>query len=156
MFTLFDLFELLGFVLGAIGGIAAGYSWLGWVGGILGAFAGAAVGFLCGRIPLLVSWRFARWHLARQSATQLRAALHGGNWPAYHLFLTELARRGEAIGDEAGVFVPMLADDDLVKRYHGWSVVRAFYPDLAARIPGYDPRSPAERCRLLLRKGGLG
>jgi hypothetical protein len=56
MFTIFDLFEWLGVVAGLALGAAFGAHHLGWPGGVLGAFLGAAGGSVCGRMPFAIAW----------------------------------------------------------------------------------------------------
>jgi hypothetical protein len=155
MFTLFDLFELLGAVLGCASGIFIGAAHHGWLGGLLGAPLGVIAGTLCGRLPFLAALLFARWHLRRQSPAELRQRLRGDVWPAYHLFLTELRRRGEDVTQELPLMLPLLTAEDPVKRIHGWAILRGMYPREAERIPDYNPGDPVEMCRAKMEKGGL-
>jgi hypothetical protein len=69
----------------------------------------------------------------------------------YHLALGELHRRGEDIRCELGRVLALLTADLDQKRLHGWVILTRLYPDLAARIPDYDPGEATETCRAKVR-----
>ena len=155
MFTLFDLYELLGLALGLMLGLTIGWRCGGWVGCLAGVPVGLVVGGVCGRVPYVVARAVVFRSLRRKSAGQLRQMLRGPLWPAYHLFLAELLRRGEDIKPELDVVLPLLVSQDAVQRIHGWSILRRMYPDLAARVPDYKPSESAEACRARAEQAGL-
>lgn len=143
MFTLFDLFELIGMLGGLALGIAFGASRYGVIGGVLGGIVGFFAGWWCGRIPYLLG----RLTAAIKPIQYWRDCLERREWAAYKIAIVELSRRGEDINRYRQVFVESLISENPLEREIGCTVLRAFYPDTASRIPDYDPSEPVDTCR---------
>ncbi len=72
---------------------------------------------------------------------------HAGGHLTYHLVLSELQKRGEDPRSELPVVLTLLSSGRAEQRYHGWMNLRRFFPDLAAKIPDYNPVRTLEECR---------
>ncbi|HUT61272.1 MAG TPA: hypothetical protein VNA25_25770 [Phycisphaerae bacterium] len=152
MFTLFDLFQLLGLIIGAATGAIYGAHWYGWIGCLVGVPLGLALGFVCGRIPFVAALFWLRSDLTSMSTEHIRSKFQGGPYPAYHLFLRELLRRGESIHEEIPVVLSLLGSASKDQRHHGWYILRSFFSELAAAIPDYDPGASTEICQANVQK----
>jgi hypothetical protein len=155
MLTAFDLLEFAGIAAGGVLGLALGAEQYGWLGGFGGAVVGAGLGYVCGRIPFAFAWAYCRSGLRSKRSDELREALRGPAWPAYHLYFQELVRRGEDVSQELPVVMKLLTSDFDQQRIHGWSIARRFFPDLAARMPKFDPSAPTETCRAMVEAAKL-
>ena len=85
--------------------------------------------------------------LAGKSTEDLRAGLQQPQWTFYRNALRELRRRGESIQEEVVPVLSLLVADSYAQRYCGQLILREMYPELAARIAGYDPKDTPEVCR---------
>ena len=117
MFTIFHLIEFGGGLLVMLIGGLTGTYLLGWPGGLLGGVLGAVLGFFLGRVPGVVATRALFRDLRRKPIEELRALFQRGVWPAYHLVLGELVRRGEDVAGEFVFVHALLVAEDPVKRY---------------------------------------
>ncbi|MDR3159252.1 MAG: hypothetical protein LBU11_09670 [Zoogloeaceae bacterium] len=104
MFTIFDFFELVALVVGAILGMRYGISWFGIVGGIVGFFAGALAALAIGRLPLVIALLFMRRSLTKTSNETLRERLQTQYYIS-HILLAHLMERGEDVTTEIPLFL---------------------------------------------------
>lgn len=144
MFTVFDLLEVMGAIVGLCLGIAFGASRYGIVGALLGGTVGSFFGWCFGRIPYWALW-FA---LSRHSVQFWRNCLERREWPKYKVALVQLIRRGEDISTYRQVFVECLVSGNPLQREIACTVLRTFYPDAVSRIADYNPLEPTDVCRM--------
>ena len=71
------------------------------------------------------------------------------------MVFAELLRRGEPVNEESDVVLPLLKDEELVKRIHGAAIITHFFPNLAAKVPDYNAHDSVDACRRKLKEGGL-
>jgi hypothetical protein len=155
MFTIFHVVELGGGLLGMLSGGLTAAHLLGWPAGLLEGVLGAVLGFLFGRVPGVIATRAVFRDLRRKPPEELRGLVQRGVWPAYHLVLGELVRRGEDVAGEFAFVHALLVADDPVKRYQGLVNLELYYPALAVRMPDYRPEEAAEPCRAKVQRAGL-
>src|SRR5687768_11937425 len=108
MFTLFHLLELVGFGVGLVLGMVGGAGLFGIAGGLGGAVVGGLLGFIIGRIPLVLGLFWLARDLTSQSTAELRSDLHSSKCLTLNLVLLELRRRGEDIRCELPVVMDLL------------------------------------------------
>lgn len=92
MFTIFHLFEILGFIFGLFFGGKLGYENFGWLGLILGTVGGSLCGLILGKIPFLIGFAYLKYELRKSSNEKLKEDLETKPYIA-HLILAELKRR---------------------------------------------------------------
>lgn len=145
MFTLFDLFRLLGPLFGLTVGFDAGHHF-GTVGCLVGAIAGGYLGLLAGRFPLQLSDWFAFRLLRKESTPQLWSDLKDESYLMPNYVLLELKRRGEPMAEALNLVLSMLTSDDRPRRLRGFAAFLSGFPELAGRMNRYNPDAPdAER-----------
>ena len=147
MFTLFHLFQLLAVVFGLIIGAIVGKGWFGLVGLFIGAIVGVCIGIFIGRLPMVIAGYWANKEFREKTVPELHQYLRGPVWPAYHMAFAELSRRGEDISALFDVVRGLLVDEDMTKRTHGFSILKAHYPWVAEQIQDYDPNDTVVVCR---------
>jgi|SRR3954470_21598346 hypothetical protein len=87
-----------------------------------------------------------------KSTDQLRAILHGPDWTFYRNALIELRRRGEDIKEEVVPILHLLISESRFHREGGWMMLKEIYPDLAARLPDYNPKETDNVCKEKMQK----
>jgi hypothetical protein len=98
---------------------------------------------------LLVEW-FRRRGLSAVTTDALRARLDDRRldiWLPYKLVVLELQKRGVDVRTALPLVVRLLSADDSQQRYHGWQMLRVFFPDLARKIPDYHPSLGKATCQ---------
>jgi len=152
---MFHLFELAG----AIGCLIAcgiiGFQQFGILGGLVGAVLGVIGGYWLGRMPEVISVLFVDFYYRRMATEELRVCLHGPTWEKNHWVFSELVRRKEDISQELEVVLSMLVAGDNVKRYHGITILKRFFPDLAEKVPEYEAFESLDTCKKKLLEAGL-
>lgn len=149
--TMFDVCEALGLMFGlAVGvGVAQGSNF-GWLTRIGVMILGALGGWFCGWLPAFFRESFRRRRLSTLTTDTLRARLNDGRldiWLPYNLVVHELQKRGEDVRIALPLVVRLLSADDSEQRYHGWQMLRVFFPDLARTIPDYQPSLGKATCQ---------
>jgi len=141
--TVFDFFEALGLMFGLAAGVGvaetSGGGWLKRIGVVI---LGALAGWFCGWLPAWVREWLRRRRLSVATTDALRARLNDRSldiWLPYNLVVLELQKRGVEVGTAFPLVVRLLSANDSEQRYHGWQMLRLFFPDLARTIPDYDP-----------------
>jgi hypothetical protein len=87
-----------------------------------------------------------------KSTEQLRAILRGPEWTFYRNVLIELRRRGEDIKEEVVPILNLLISESRFHREGGWMILKEVYPDLAARVPDYNPKETNDVCKEKMQK----
>jgi hypothetical protein len=87
-----------------------------------------------------------------KSTDQLRAILRGPEWTFYRVALIELRRRGEDIKPEVLPILNLLISDSRFHREGGWMILKEIYPDLAGRVPDYNPKETDDVCKEKMQK----
>ena len=90
--------------------------------------------------------------MRNKSSEELRAILHGQDWLFYRNALLELRRRGEDIRQEVMPVLNLLVADSRQLRIGGWLILRQVYPELASRVPEYNPREALDVCKEKMQK----
>jgi hypothetical protein len=149
--TVFDFFEALGLMFGLAVGVAvaqtSNFEWLTRIGVVI---VGALGGWFCGWLPALLREWLRRRRLSTVTTDALRARLndrHLDIWLPYNLVVHELQKRGEDVRIGLPLVVRLLSADDSEQRYHGWQMLRVFFPDLARKIPDYQPSLGKASCQ---------
>jgi MFS family permease len=153
--SMFDYFESLGLMLGVAAGLLGGFAInFGWLASIGVAIPAGLAGWFCGWVPSFLRERYLRRILTKETTDSLRARLgdHATPlyqlWPLYQLLIMkELRKRGENIWSDLPLVLTLLASELIDERHGGWQVLRTFFPDLAAKIPDYDPFQTPADCR---------
>lgn len=140
MFTIFDVFALIGPCYGVFVGATKGYHYYGWWGGIAGAIVGFLIGLTAGRLPFLLAIIIVNF--GGKSTAQLRQVFRDDQYYIYHLALAALMERGEDISQVKPVIIATLASPDEDKRRFGWAALQLGYTDLAAALERFNPQSP--------------
>jgi hypothetical protein len=144
--TLFDLLHLAAVLAGLFLGGSAGYARFGIIGAVAGSLLGGAVGFLLGNLPFALTCRWMLRSLSRQSTERLRERI-ASEYYISHLILAELARRGEDLGVDLPVILTLLRSDSPDERRFGFGSLSLWFPDLASRLPDFNPADSTESCR---------
>jgi len=151
LFTIFDLLQLMGPVLGTAAGCAGGYCLFGTVGlvvgGILGLFIGKFLGNLSGNMSILAVHR----QFTGKSDDVLRAELHRPECEYPNFILLELNYRGADVSSELPVVLDMLESPDRALRQKGVAAITSAFPDMARKLPDYRPSEPVDECRKKVR-----
>lgn len=148
VFTLFHVAELIGAALGVALGWMIGGAAFGWVGALGGALLGGPLGWLGGRVPHLIGRLLLDVILRRETRDQLRVRLRDGvMWSLHQDVMIELRRRGEDVRGELPLVLTLLTSDWGAQRHRGLSMLRLFFPDVAAQIPDYNPAHTTAQCR---------
>jgi len=149
--TIFDSFEALGLMFGlAVGVAVAETSNFGWLTRSGVAILGALGGWSCGWIPALLREWLRRRRLNTVPTDALRARLNDRRldiWLPYKLVVHELQKRGVDVRIALPLVVRLLSADDSEQRYHGWQILRVFFPALARKIPDYHPSLGQATCQ---------
>jgi hypothetical protein len=87
-----------------------------------------------------------------KSTDQLRAILRGPEWTYYRNVLIELQRRGEDIKEDVVPILNLLISESRFHREGGWMILKEIYPDLAARVPDYNPKETDNVCKEKMQK----
>jgi len=128
MFTLFDLFQLVVAIAGAI--LVGSYgSSFGWLAAILGALIGFVVGLLIGNLPWAASRAWMRYDLKRCSIAKLKERLNYEGFIS-HLLIGELVSRGEPLEQFRDYVAGLLRSSDVLERHYGEGTAGMWFPDL--------------------------
>lgn len=149
--TVFDFFEALGLMFGLAAGVGVAHtSNFGWPTRIGAVILGALGGWSGGWLPGFLGEWFRRRRLGALPTEALKARLHDrclDIWLPYNLVVLELEKRGVDVRNALPLVARLLSADDSQQRYHGWQMLRAFFPDLARKIPDYDPSLGKASCQ---------
>ena len=146
MFTLFDLFELLGPLAGATIGAIAGLRF-GVQLAVIGAVLGFVVGRIVGRLPTIMMLKSLHRSLSKMSPEHLRADLRAPRCLIPNIILLELSSRGENIMQDLPVVLDLLESPDTSRRGFGWAAITSAYPELVQKIPGYRLCDTVYECK---------
>jgi hypothetical protein len=144
MFTLFDLARPACALLGASLGALAGHRLAGAPGAGVGVVAGAPIGHFVGRLAVRAGLRPLQRELEGQSTSELKTALRDERCLTPNLVLLELRRRSEVSPEDLRAVIAMLTSER--RRPYGWAALTSAFPELAAKVPGYDPCDSREEC----------
>jgi len=145
MFTIFNLFELIGAFAGLAGGVALGHRWLGWVGVVFGGAFGFFAGRILGRVPYAISSEVLKRDLLRCDVATLRARLDRDYYIA-HLIIAHLVVRGEPIESFRSYVSELLGSDCPERRRFGEQILR-IWPETAPP-PASSPDSTPTGARV--------
>lgn len=173
--TVFDVFEAIGVLCGLAYGVSLGGDpKVGLLARIVVATIGALAGWFCVWLPCFLWECYLRLKLTTETTDALRAWLRdrewwpmyqrrsnderlilarfqlSAKWPKYALVMRELRKRGEEARSELPLVLTLLGDERWERRHHGWQMLRALFPELAAKIPDYGPLKSAADCRAKL------
>lgn len=143
MITLFDIFQWLMSLIGAVTGAILGHGVVGWPGAVGGAVLGAVLGYWLGAAPFLIGLKLLQRHLNDSTVDELRADL-SRNWVGAHLVIAELVARGERVEQHLPLILSLLRSPWSDQRVHGWANLSLWFPELAAQLPDFDPNAPTE------------
>lgn len=170
--TVFDVFEAIGLMCGLSYGVTFRLELkFGWLARMGLATIGALAGWFCVWLPCFLWECYLRLKLTTETTEALRVWLRdrvmwplyeppvieeslllarlrlSAKWPRYPLVMREMRKRGEDIRSELPLVLTLLCADWQEKRHHGWQMLRAFFPDLASKIPDYDAWQTTAECR---------
>ncbi len=146
MFTLFDIFELLGPLAGAAIGALIGIRF-GTPSAVIGAVVGIVAGRLFGKLPTFLMLKSLHRSLSQKSTEQLRAELRTERCLIPNVIILELSSRGENIMQYLPVVLDLLESEDSSRRGFGWAAITSAFPDLAHRISGYRLDDTIDECK---------
>jgi hypothetical protein len=86
-----------------------------------------------------------------QSTQKLRGYLRNTDFLYFRNALKELKRRGEDIKEEVVPILHLLISDDKQQRVVGWLILKEIYPELAGRVPTFNPHESADICKEKMR-----
>ncbi len=141
MITVFDLILWVAIGTGGYLAFVVGSKHFGLAGGIVGAAAGALAGYLLGRLPFLIVWRSLG--IRRRSTEELKSVFQRDQFFIFHLALAELMSRGVDVSGEKPRVLDLLLSTASDRRRFGWGSLQIAFPDLAARIQGFNPQNPS-------------
>lgn len=85
--------------------------------------------------------------MAGKTNDELRAYLQpDASYLFYNNALKELRKRDQDIRRESLVVLELLTSESKNKRIAGWLTLKENYPELAARVPHYDPQETVSVC----------
>ncbi len=145
MFSLFDLFQVIGPILGLIIGGAVGAEY-GVPLGIAGALCGGYLGLHLGRLPTNLMVRSVRMDFAQFSVSDLEVKLDGACWTP-NLILMELKARGEDVTKYLPFVLSLMQDDEFFRRTRGYAALLSAFPNEASKLVDYNPTKSVEDCR---------
>ncbi|MDR1889489.1 MAG: hypothetical protein LBQ81_08975 [Zoogloeaceae bacterium] len=146
-FTLFDVFEWVGLILGGFLGGKYGYASFGYAGGFVGILVGGVIGFIICRLPFAFAMLMMNRDLKTSSSQRLRERLHKGEYYIAHHLVARLLARGDDLSDEIPLFLEwMKAETDFCRRC-GWISLKLVVPETRPCIDEYDPMESIEKCR---------
>jgi hypothetical protein len=151
LFTIFELFELIGVGLGTALGSIAGFRVFGLVGLVVGGVLGFLFGVFLGKLPANLTVLSICREFRGKSDDELREALHRSDCNYPNFILLELNYRGGDISSELPVVLDMLESPDLRRRRAGVAAITSAFPDVAAKVPDYRPGDSVEECRRKIR-----
>ena len=142
MFTLFDLFRLIGAWAGVWYAASFAYRASGWPAAVVAVPLGYAAGRFVGHLPFVAALAFLRHHLQRAGNDDLKARLQAEYYLS-HLVIAELVSRGEPAEQFRGYVAGLLQSEDPDRRRFGTRAASVWFPDLVAGSP--ETRKAAER-----------
>jgi uncharacterized protein YggL (DUF469 family) len=148
-FTLFDVLELTGLLIGGFYAGKYGYASFGYIGGIIGLLVGGFVGLIIFRLPFALSLFFMRRNLEKSSSQELRERLHNGEYYDAHFLLAHLLERGEDVSNEIPLFIDWMKADNELCRQYGWFSLKLVLPEIPSCVNEYNPMDSTEKCREL-------
>ncbi|AOS45957.1 hypothetical protein Verru16b_03048 [Lacunisphaera limnophila] len=100
---------------------------------------------LFGVLAFLIYDRVLRWRLL--PSEKLQANIDSGHWRYLKHSIVEFRRRGgdRRIGSLRAL--DLLQSESKVERMVGWMIMKELFPEVAQRVPGYDPTAAPEKCR---------
>lgn len=145
--TIFDLLYGIGTVAGGAIGARVGFEWFGYPGGVVGCVLGAAIGFLVGYVFYLFPNQLLERRVRSKSSAELRAQLVGDYIPGTYvssLIISVLLERGEPVGDFREYIFRQLHSENVTWRKAGLHNLALCYPNLAAKLVGFDAFQPTK------------
>jgi hypothetical protein len=129
MFTIFDLFVLVGGLAGFVVGAVVGWLHFGLIGAAAGCVAGALLGLIAGRVPWLLVWWLLRYRLSSSTSEALRERLTKQYYIS-HLIIGELVSRGEPVESFRQFVLDQLRSEDADVRRFGEANSSLWFPGL--------------------------
>ena len=86
-----------------------------------------------------------------QGTQKLRGYLRNSDFLHFRNALKELKRRGEDIREEVVPILHLLVSDDRRQRIVGWLILKEIYPELASRVPTFNPHENSDICKEKMR-----
>ncbi len=151
LFTIFELFELIGPALGTAVGCIGGHYIFGPVGLVVGGILGLLLGIFLGKVPGNRSIVAIHREFMGKSDDDLRADLHHPECKYPNFTLLELNYRGADISSELPVVLDMLESPDLKRRRAGVAAITSAFPDMADKVPDYRPTDTVDECKRKIR-----
>ena len=147
--TIFVLLWYMMLIAGTVTGVVCGAQAFGVLGAIGGGVIGLVVGHVLGKLPDQLSTKWLLRKLWRSSNDELWRTVNLGFWNFTQTFaLLTLAGRSQDVRTQLPRVIGMLEADDQLTRVYGWDALRLVFDDEADAIGEYDPRAPAEACRM--------
>lgn len=147
-FTVFHLLYIVVIIGGGMIGANSGFELFGYPGGAVGCVLGAALGYLVAyafdRLLDLLLQRGVR----RKSTPALRAKLVDDDIPGTYvsgLIISVLLERGEPVESFRDYIFRQLHSEDVTWRIAGMYNLSICYPDLAAKLEGFNPFQPTKQ-----------
>ncbi len=139
MFTIIDVLQLTLSLAGIVCGFMTGYGYFGVPGAVGGAVIGFVVGFVAGRLPLLLALTVFQ----RKSTHELWQVFEKDEYYVFHLALADLMARGEDVSSQKPRILDLMASENGERRRFGWASLQIAFPELAAQLENYNPKSPS-------------
>src|SRR5262249_9210917 len=127
--TVFNVFQFVALLGGAMAGYRIGHASGGTVGAIAGVVVGASVGWRVGRVPQVLVSRWLHRSLRRANSADLRSRLEGEYFIS-HLIIAELVSRGEPVESLREVVTAQLNSDSPDVRRFGRANAQTWFPEL--------------------------
>jgi hypothetical protein len=147
LFTIFELFVLIGRVFGIAVGCLIGYLVFDIFGLVGGGILGLLIGGYLGKLPGNRSIVAAHLSFKDKTNEDLRAELHQPDCELPNYILLELNYRGADIISEFPIVLDLLEDPDPGKRRKGVAAITSVFPELANQVPGYRPTDTVDECK---------
>lgn len=145
--TIFDLLYGIGTVAGGAIGARVGFEWFGYPGGVVGCVLGAALGYFAGNTFYRLLNHATKRRVRSKSSAELRAELVRDYIPGTYvssLIISVLLDRGEPVEDFREYIFRQLHSENVTWRTAGLYNLALCYPDLAARLAGFNAFQPTK------------
>jgi hypothetical protein len=150
LFTLFDVFQVNGIVLGTYVGCVAGNRACGVLGAIaIGAFGGV-IGNFVGNTPVCITWILSDYCGIRRTRTEVLRRRLDGLKSECGFYAEQLIAEMVLRGEPAESFWPnvlSLLRSPFPDNSHGWDNFNLWFPRIARQVHGFCPYDPPDRCR---------
>jgi hypothetical protein len=147
--TIFTLLWIMTLVLGAVAGVKCGAQAFGVIGSIAGGVFGLFVGNILGKLPQVLGIKWLLRRLRNSSDEELWRTVNLRFWNfTQTAALLVLAGRNHDVRTQLPRIIGMLESEEALTRVYGWDALRMVFDHEANAMGEYDPRAPAEVCRL--------